>query len=383
MPKDTGSSAKGLKKFMSKSSKQTVVIFGTRPEIIKMSPVIRCLEKTRRPYFMVHTGQHYSYEMDRIFFKELELPEPRYQLRYRSEGANRQGEHTARMVTGIEKILLKERPAAVLVQGDTNTVLAGALAAAKMPSIRIGHIEAGLRSYDRQMPEEINRVLTDHVSHLLFAPTPLSRQILLGEGIPSRNIFITGNTIVDSVRQSLEIARRKVRLERWLGRQAKPFMLMTLHRQENVDVPERLESILEGVGRVVCESGTTVLFPIHPRTAARFKKLGLSLPPGVRGLDSIGFLDFLRLEEEARLVLSDSGGVQEEACILGVPCVTIRTTTERPETLHVGANCLAGWRSESIVRSARQMLAKKRRWKNPFGDGRAGERIVRILGKVL
>ena len=356
--------------------KKIAFVLGTRPEIIKCSPLIRLLERQRHPYFLIHTGQHYSYEMDKLFFRELGLPLPRHHLGAASHGRHFHGEHTGRMLTGIEKILLREKPDVVLVQGDTNSVLAGSLAASKMRGVRLGHVEAGLRSYDRAMPEEINRVIADHVSDYLFPPTEDGRGILLKEGIPSDKIFVTGNTIVDAVNQNLEIAKKRRKPQGYIPR---VFFLMTLHRQENVDDQNRLESILEGVGNAAKEFCVEVLFPAHPRTVNRLKEFGLRLPKGLRLMKPIGFLDFLSLEASARMVITDSGGVQEEACILKVPCVTLRTSTERPETVRAGANVVAGYLPVGILRAARKMLHQKRVWKNPFGDGKSAEKIIRIL----
>ena len=357
---------------------KSAFILGTRPEIIKLSPLIRHATRRKKPFILIHTGQHYSYEMDTLFFKELELPQPKYHLEIRSAESGGHAGHTGRMMTGIEKILLAARPAVVFVQGDTNSVLAGALATSKIHGMRLAHVEAGLRSYDRSMPEEINRVMADHVSDFLFAPTLISKKNLLTEGIPKEKIFITGNTIVDALRENLMIAKKRIRnLNRWI-RPGEDYFLMTLHRQENVDQKERLALILKGLKLVVRKFNTKILFPIHPRTRKMLEKFRITLPVGVLALEPVGFLDFLRLEEAARLILTDSGGVQEEACILGVPSVTIRTTTERPETVLTGANLVAGFRPDSIVRCAEEMIRRKRNWKNPFGDGRAGERMLRI-----
>lgn len=353
------------------------IIIGTRPEIIKISPVIRECEKRGLEYFIIHTGQHYSYEMDRVFFEELELPLPKYNL---DVGSGTHAEQTAKILVGVERVLLREKPDIVLVQGDTNTVLAGALVAAKL-YIKIGHVEAGLRSYDRRMPEEINRVLTDHLSDYLFAPTEKAKENLLREGIEENKIFVTGNTIVDAVYQNLEIAKRKVDVLKELGLKPKEYFLVTAHRQENVDNSERLRGILEGLRLVNDEFGLPIIFPIHPRTRKRIEEFGLSLE-GIDVIKPLGFLEFLQLESNAKLILTDSGGVQEETCILGVPCVTLRDNTERPETLEVGSNILVGTKPKRILEGVRVMLNRKNNWENPFGDGKAGERIVKIIREV-
>jgi UDP-N-acetylglucosamine 2-epimerase (non-hydrolysing) len=225
------------------------VILGTRPEIIKMSPVLRALENQTIDYFILHTGQHYSYNLDKIFFEELELPAPKYNL---DIGSGTHAEETGKMLIGIEKILKEEKPDIVLVEGDTNTVLAGALAASKL-HIKVGHVEAGLRSYDRTMPEEINRVLADHLSDYLFAPTEKAKENLLGEGIEENKIFVTGNTIVDAVYQNLEIAKRKVDILNRLNPNLKEYFLVTAHRQENADVKEKLKGVLKGLELVYRE----------------------------------------------------------------------------------------------------------------------------------
>jgi UDP-N-acetylglucosamine 2-epimerase (non-hydrolysing) len=353
---------------------KTAIILGTRPEIIKMSPVVRDYERLRLDYFILHTGQHYSYNLDKVFFEQLGLLSPKYNL---GVGSGTHAEETGKILIGVEKVLLKEKPDLVLVEGDTDTVLAAALAAAKL-HIKVGHVEAGLRSYDRQMPEEFNRVLTDHCSDYLFAPTEKAKTILLGEGIPEEKIFVTGNTIVDAVYQNLDIAKKKVKTLDNLHLAPKEYFLLTLHRQENVDNRARFTSILEGLERVASEFHLPIIYPIHPRSRKMMTKFGLK-PRNLKLIEPVDFLGFLQLESNARLILTDSGGVQEEACILGVPCVTLRDNTERPETVEVGANILAGASPDRIVECARLMLPKEAKWTNPFGDGKAGQRIVGII----
>lgn len=349
------------------------IVLGTRPEIIKMSPVIRECVTEGIPFSILHTGQHYSYGMDRIFFDELELPPADHNL---DVGSGHHGEQTGRIMAGIEKILMDEGPDIVLVQGDTNTVLAGALAAAKL-HIRVGHVESGLRSYDRRMPEEINRVVADHVSDLLFAPTDTARDNLLSEGIPGEKIHMTGNTIVDAVFQNLDIARRKGEVLDDFGLTRGKYFLVTAHRAENVDDKLRLAGIVQGLLEIREEYDLPVIFPMHPRTQKMLSRFGIP-HEGIRVMQPAGFLEFLQLEANARLVLTDSGGVQEEACILGIPCVTLRENTERPETLAVGSNILAGTDADHIAGAVRTMLRAGGKWQNPFGDGMAGKRIVEL-----
>ena len=378
------------------------IILGTRPEIIKMSPILRECEKQGLKYFILHTGQHYSYNLDKIFFDALDLPEADYNLEV---GSGTHAEETGKMLVGIEKILLQERPDVVLVEGDTNTVLAGALAASKL-HIKVAHIEAGLRSYDKRMPEEINRILTDHISDYLFAPTETAKKNLLREGLDENKISVTGNTIVDAVFQNLKIAERKADILNKLILNPKGYFLVTAHRQENVDVKERLKGILEGLELVYQEFNLPIIYPVHPRARRRIEEFGLKVPKGVELIEPVGFLEFLQLEANALLIFTDSGGVQEESCILNVPAVTLRDNTERPETLEVGSNILAGVDRTKILECAKVMLKQtlgkfdqnasqqtfknsvtknaaqvSRNWVNPFGEGIAGEYILRILSE--
>ncbi len=353
---------------------RVAVILGTRPEIIKMSPVVRALEETKTEHFILHTGQHYSYNMDKIFFKQLQIPAAKYNLEV---GSGSHAEQTARILTGVEEVLQKEQPDIVLVEGDTNSVFAGALAASKL-LIKVGHVEAGLRSYDRNMPEEINRILTDHCSDYLFSPSEKAKSILLEEGIKEDRIFVTGNTIVDAVYQNLEIARNESNSLEILHIKPGEYFLVTLHRQENVDSKKRFGSILTGLNMLAKEFNLPVIYPIHPRSRQKMSEFSLD-PGAVRLIEPLDYLGFLQIESNARLILTDSGGVQEEACILGIPCVTLRDNTERPETIEAGSNILAGVDAETILQSARTMMTKEKNWANPFGDGKAGQRIIDII----
>lgn len=339
-----------------------------------MAPVIKALEAKQANFYILHTGQHYSYILDMVFFEQLRLPLANYNL---EAGPGSHGEQTARILTGVERVLQKDRPDIVLVLGDTNSVLAGALAAAKL-SIKVGHVEAGLRSYDRQMPEEINRILTDHCSDYLFAPSPQTRDILLHEGILEKNIYITGNTIVDSVYQHKQLAEKTGTMLKPLHLTSQKYFLVTLHRQENVDNPDRLASILDGLNQIFDQFRLPVVYPIHPRSRKMIQEFAFE-PRNITLIDPVDYLDFLQLENNAKLILTDSGGVQEEACILRVPCVTLRDNTERPETIEVGANILAGVRPQRILECVTIMCHKDTSWNNPFGDGTAGEKIVQII----
>ncbi len=350
------------------------VVVGTRPEIIKMAPVVRACQARGVPWQLVHTGQHYSFELDGVFFQELELPAPHHHL---AVGSGAQHDQVAGVIAGLGPLLARERPDWVLVEGDTNSVLAAALAANKN-GVRVGHVEAGLRSYDRRMPEEVNRVLVDHLADALFAPTDDARRILLGEGIPEARIHVTGNTVVDELQRQRPRARARDTLARF-GVTPGGYAVATLHRAENVDDPVRLAGIATGLSGVAADLGLTVLAAVHPRTQERLSRFGVALEPGVRALPPLGYLDFLALQCDARLILTDSGGLQEEACCLHVPCVTLRDNTERPESVAVGANVLAGADPGRIVAAARAMAARPRAWTNPFGDGASGDRIVALL----
>jgi len=350
------------------------VVLGTRPEIIKMASIIKELERRNIDFLITHTGQHYAYDLDRVFFEQLRLPHAKYNLEV---GSGSHAEQTAKILTGVEGILQEEHPTAVLVEGDTNSVLGTALAASKL-QIKIGHVESGLRSYNKQMPEEINRILTDHCSDYLFSPTKKAKGILLAEGIPEEKIFMTGNTIVDAVYQYLNVARKHSDSLHSLHLNPREYFLVTIHRQENVDNEARFASIVSALEQLAREFHLPVIFPIHPHSKKQINYFGLRLR-NIRLIEPVGFLEFLQLEDNARLILTDSGGVQEESCILGVPCVTLRDDTERPETLEVGSNILAGTEPEKILECSQIMFNKKNKWPNPFGDGKTAERIVSII----
>jgi UDP-N-acetylglucosamine 2-epimerase (non-hydrolysing) len=356
------------------------IILGTRPEIIKISPIIRALEKTNIDWHIIHTNQHYSENMDKIFFEELNLPKPKYNLNI---GSGTHGGQTGEMLMKIEKVLLKENPDAIIVQGDTNTVLAGALVASKL-KIDIAHVEAGLRSFDKNMPEEINRVLTDHIGDYLFSPTEIAKNNLLSEGIEENKIFVVGNTIVDATLQNLKIAEKNEKVRAFFNSIVNDdYFLLTLHRAENVDNKKRLKNIIDGIFTMteICEED--IIFPIHPRTKMRLEEFNLfeklKNNKKIKVIEPVGYLEFLMLEKNAELILTDSGGVQEEACILRVPCITLRDNTERPETVEVWANILVGDDKEKLIKTVEIMINKEKKWENPFGNGKSGERMVKIL----
>lgn len=350
-------------------------VLGTRPEIIKCAPVIRECDRCEIPYTLLHTGQHYSDELDSVFFEQLQLPVPDHNLQV---GSGMHGEQTGQMIADIEAVIAEEQPDVVLVQGDTNSVLAGGIAASKLNEIEIGHIEAGLRSYDRSMPEETNRRVVDHISEYLFAPTEDARQNLLAENIADKNITVTGNTIVDAVEQNVSIAREESDMLETLNNNG-DFALLTAHRAENVDSKDRFTSLLEGASKVSDEFDLDIIYPIHPRAQERLSEFDLNVPTDIQVIEPLDFLDFLLLEDRAEIVLTDSGGVQEESCILQTPCVTLRDNTERPETVEVGANQIVGVNPTEIRVGAEQMIDTPTEWENPFGDGTAAEQIVEVV----
>lgn len=352
------------------------IVVGTRPEIIKMAPVIRECEKRNVPYFIIHSNQHYSQEMDSIFFKELHLPAPHYNL---GVGSGLHSNQTGNILIKMEPILVEEKPDVVLVQGDTNTVLAGALAASKL-NIKVGHIEAGLRSYDRTMPEETNRIMTDHISEYLFAVGPNQEKILKQEGISDDKIYTVGNTVSDSLFQHLEISAKTSTILTDLALTAKEYFLVTAHRASNVDIPSNLKELLALFDAVHAKYSQQIVWPIHPRTQAKLKEFNIQLPEYLQLIPPVGYLDFIQLQKNARLILTDSGGIQEEACLLNVPSLTLRENTERPEAVEVGASELVGRDAEKAVKATERWLnSDKVSWKNPFGDGKVATYILDIL----
>ena len=356
---------------------------GTRPEIIKLAPVVRECMARRIPYFVIHTGQHYDYAMDKIFFDDLNIPTNVINLHV---GSGSHGETIGKMIPAIERIIKERRPDVMLVQGDTNSALAGALAAVKI-HIPVGHIEAGLRSCDRLQPEEYNRRAIDHISTYLFAPTRRAEENLHREGIRTNSnfgyrVYVTGNTIVDATSQALAIGQRKSRILSLHKLSPKGYLLLTLHREENVESKDILRNLLEGSIAVARISVLPLLIPLHPRTKRNVEKFGLGpllTDENVILIEPLGYLDFLMLEANAILVLSDSGGVTEECCILQVPSVSLRNHSDRPETIEIGASMLAGVTKEGILEAAQTMMEKTHDWQHPFGERGASKKIIDIL----
>jgi UDP-N-acetylglucosamine 2-epimerase (non-hydrolysing) len=359
------------------------VVVGTRPGIIMLAPVIHELRRRGTPHFVIHTGQHYSPNMDAQFFAELDLAAPDFRLDGVAEKRTHGGQ-TAVMLEGIESVLMLRRPCLLLVGGDANTNLAGALAARKL-HIAVGHIEAGERSGDWRMPEEHNRVVIDHIADHLFATDAKSLANLEREHVRGA-VHLVGNPIVDaSLRHLATAMRRSAALARF-GLEPGHYAVLTTHREENVDVAANLRGALDGVAAAARALRLTVLFVVHPRTGKRLVEFGLgewaAALPGIIITEAVGYLDFLALLANARLVFTDSGGVQQEACIHRIPCVTLRDNTEWTETVAIGANRLAGCDPGRIVAAAQAAMAAPRGWGMPFGDG-AAARIAEIAAGVV
>ncbi|PIN81802.1 UDP-N-acetylglucosamine 2-epimerase (non-hydrolyzing) [Candidatus Woesearchaeota archaeon CG10_big_fil_rev_8_21_14_0_10_32_9] len=356
------------------------IVVGTRPEIVKMAPIIRACQKKKINFFILHSGQHYDKNMDSIFFEELELPKPDYNLHVGSQSFRK---HVGLMMKGMNKIFKKEQPDVVIVQGDTLTVLMAALAAKKW-DIPVAHHEAGLRSHDLSMPEEINRILTDHISEYLFCPTNDALENIKFEGLNAQYYLKTGNTIVDAVKENIELANKKVDVLKKFNLVSKKYFLITAHRAENTDVKERLEGILKGIEKLTIKYPKyKFVFSLHPRTKKKIEEYNLTIPSVVKVVDPLGFLEFLQLEKNAAIVLTDSGGLQEECSILRVPVVTLRENTERPETITAKMNVLAGTNPDKIVQQTELMLNAKIEWKDVFGDGHSGEIIIEEIVKLI
>ena len=347
-----------------------VTVLGARPQFIKAAPVSRVLKENFEE-ILVHTGQHYDFEMSKIFFDELELAEPDVNLGIQS---SQHGEQTGKMLAGIEGILLDERPAAVLVYGDTNSTLAGALAGVKL-HIPVFHVEAGLRSFNRSMPEEINRVLTDHVAELLFCPTATAVNNLHAEGI-HQGVYLTGDVMYDAAIYNAELAEIKSDIIKSLDLTAGSYYLATVHRPANTDHQLNLENVFNAFGSLEMD----VVLPLHPRTRNALNEFAVSVPDNVRTIDPVGYLDMLILEKNARAIITDSGGIQKEAYIFGVPCITLREDTEWWETVEVGWNKLVGADPEQIVTAVQTASVQAER-PDLFGDGKAAEKIVDLIKK--
>lgn len=341
-------------------------VIGTRPEIIKVYPLLYYCKKKNIKYDLIHSNQHYSKNMDKVFFEDLNIEMPNYNLKINNSSESFQ---ISDVIMGCTKIFKKNSYDFVLVQGDTNTVLGASLAANKI-GIKLCHIESGLRSYDMNMPEEINRRIVDHISDFCFCPTENSVQNLLKENIDNSHIYNVGNTIIDS----LILSKNKYCN---ININEKKYALVTLHRPSNVDDKKSLISILKTLNKLYFELNLKIIFPIHPRTKNNIQKYNISAS-NINFINPLPYYKFLAYMKNADLIITDSGGIQEESCFLNIPCVTIRENTERPETISVGSNILSGLDQNKIIFSCKKMLNKKS-WVNPFGNGDTSKKIIKIL----
>ncbi|HEX6198745.1 MAG TPA: UDP-N-acetylglucosamine 2-epimerase (non-hydrolyzing) [Thermoanaerobaculia bacterium] len=356
-----------------------LAVAGCRPNFVKLGPLFR--EMRRHPEvrpLLVHTGQHYDRALSDVFFRDLELPEPDVHLEV---GSASHAVQTARVMEGMEEVLIEHVPDLVLLVGDVNSTVAAALTAVKL-GVPVAHVEAGLRSFDREMPEEINRVVTDSLSDFLFATERSALDNLRREGVADEKVFLVGNVMVDALLWSLPRIERSDVLERQ-GLKAGGYAVLTLHRPDNVDDPEQAARLVRTLTEL--QRDVPVVFPVHPRTRERFSRMGLwhevERARGLHPIDPLGYLDFLALVRGAALVLTDSGGLQEESTVLGVPCLTLRNGTERPATVEQGTNRIVGKEPEAILEAAREALSG--RWTKhgvpELWDGRASERILSVL----
>jgi UDP-N-acetylglucosamine 2-epimerase (non-hydrolysing) len=356
---------------------KVVNVVGARPNFMKMAPIIAAMQKRGGAItqMLTHTGQHYDEAMSGSFFRDLGMPEPDINLK---TGSGSHSEQTARIMLAFEPVLLEHRPDWVVVVGDVNSTLACALVAGKL-NIRVAHVEAGLRSFDRTMPEEINRVLTDRISDMLLTPSQDADENLLREGIEPHRIVRVGNVMIDTLYQQLDRAQGSDILDR-LGLEPRRFAVVTLHRPTNVDEPGTLRNLFSALAEISLT--VPVIFPAHPRTQARMREFDIATTLGVRVLDPLGYLDFLKLWSSSRIVLTDSGGLQEETTALGIPCLTLRHNTERPITISHGTNHLVGFDRQRIKTVASKLLSDEYANEDcslELWDGHTAERIVEAL----
>jgi UDP-N-acetylglucosamine 2-epimerase len=354
------------------SPRKIVTIVGARPQFIKAAAVSRALAG-HFDEILIHTGQHYDHGMSEVFFKEMDLRQPDFNL---GIGGGSHGEQTGRMLIELEKVLQAVKPDCVLVYGDTNSTLAGALTAAKM-GILLAHVEAGLRSYNRSMPEEINRVLTDHVSDVLFCPTNAAVENLKKEGVV-KGVHEVGDVMYDTLLQNLKMAHASSHIMEQLGLKKGEYALATVHRAANTDDINRMRSILDALGSLSMQ----VIFPVHPRTRKMIQEWELSVNENIRVVEPVGHFDMLILQENSSCILTDSGGIQKEAYLLGVRCITLREETEWVETVHAGWNKLAG-ADAALIRSLFDSWHPSSPRMPLYGSGNASGEICQVLHKIL
>lgn len=350
-----------------------MTIFGTRPEIIRLSIIFKLLDKNF-DHVMVNTSQNYTHELRDVFFDELSIRKPDYDLEVTT---GNYGEEVADIIRKTDQVMEREKPDALLILGDTNSGLSAIPAARR--GIKIAHLEAGMRSYDERMPEEKNRVTIDHLSTVLLPYTHYSRENLIRENIHPSKIFVVGNPIVDVIEHNMKRIEKSSALKR-LGLKKGKFFLVTAHRSENVDNPETLKDIFKGLEKIHRHYKKRVIFPIHPRTQSRIK---FKIPDGVELMKPLGYLDFSLLEKNAFCLISDSGTTQEEALYFGVPCVTIRKSTERPETVEAGSNVVAGLNPDRVLAAVNAFNSMRKKWQYTLGDGNTSSKVINILYGML
>lgn len=365
--RDQGITNKGKQTIIRRKDMKIAVAAGTRPEFIQVEPVIRELKKRGIETIFIHSGQHYDYEMDKIFFDEMHMPDPTH---YLGTGSKLPGEQIGEIITKSEGILRSEKPGMLLVTGDTNTALGVALAANKA-KIKVGHFEAGMRSFDRSMPEEINRIIIDNISDVLFSPTQRGVTNLHNNGI-TENVFLVGDVMLDSIAYYRDLIEGPSRILKELSLEGTPYLLLTLHREANTDDKLRLKNILDAVSSV----RLPVIFPVHPRTRQRIQSFGLTLPENVRTVPPQGYFEFLRLIRHADRLLTDSGGAQKQAFFLSRPCITLRPNTEWVETIENGWNVLVDDEKEKIARAITDFHPRGTPDLSLFGSGESSRRII-------
>ena len=360
---------------------KVINVVGARPNFMKVAPIVAAMKKRPNDFLplVLHTGQHYDASMSDAFFTDLDLPKPDIHL---GVGSGSHAAQTAAIMERLEPVVLKEQPDWVLVVGDVNSTIACALVCVKL-GIKVAHVEAGLRSRDRTMPEEINRLLTDQIADLLFTPSPDADQNLLAEGIPRERISFVGNIMIDSLLANLKRASDS-KIKSQMGLAERQYAVLTLHRPSNVDNRETFERILSALEAIAAH--LPIIFPVHPRTRKTIAHFGLNAriasSTNLRLIDPLGYLDFLNLYSTARLVLTDSGGIQEETTVLGIPCLTLRENTERPITVEMGTNVVVGTDTQKIVSEAAAILngaAARKAQQPPLWDGHTADRILDVL----
>lgn len=348
-----------------------LTVIGARPQFIKAAPVSKIL-RIKNTEKIIHTGQHYDENMSKIFFEEMDIPRPDYNLNI---GSGSHGYQTGKMLMKIEEIILEDKPDALLVYGDTNSTLAGALAASKL-LIPVIHVEAGLRSFNMAMPEEQNRILTDHISNFLFCPTETAVKNLTKEGI-CKNVYNVGDVMLDATLQFKEKAATSSKVLEENSLEGREYILATIHRAENTDSPEKLRNIIQALG----SSEESIILPLHPRTRKYLELYDIQPANNITIIDPVGYLDMIQLEANAKKIVTDSGGVQKEAFFLQKPCITLREETEWVETVENGWNVLTGSNKENIIQALINFLPLNEQ-QNAFGDGNASQHIADVLSKV-